>query len=66
MNRVRDSYDKCIRAIYNSNVTLEYMREQLQILDFDDLIAFFDVNIFINILRTGEPKELSKYIVIHD
>ena len=43
MNRVRDSYDKCIRAIYNaeknSNVTLEYMREQLQILDFDDLNA---------------------------
>ena len=68
MNRVKRLYETCIRAIYNNNkkstVSTDFMREQLNILDFDDLIKFFDVNIFRNIIRTGEPMHLAKYIEI--
>ena len=66
MTKVRNLYDKCIKAIYNadkrSTVTVEFMRKTLKILDFDDLIAFYDINIFNKIIKTGEPIHIAKYI----
>ena len=39
------------------------MREELEMLSFENLVKFFDITIFSRIVHTHQPPNLSKYII---
>ena len=39
------------------------MREQLEMLSFENLVKFFDITVFARIVHTGKPTNLAKHIL---
>ena len=70
LQRMKVCYNKCTRAIYGRykdsegrRIPLHVMRDELELLSFENLVKFFDITIFARIVHTGQPENLAKYIL---
>ena len=67
LERMRVSYDKCIRMIYKPSslyIRAEDMRAELEVMSFWDLIKYCDIITITRIIRTGSPNSLFKDLTL--